>query len=160
VGLVTFNPWLILSKQQEPDEWGTWQKQGNEIAITWQDGDTDTWEDKSWFVANQAAKSETIAGDYTSISGGGNTAFGGSVITFSSSDISFNGNKFTFESTGGGSSSDVTAYSSQTKAGTYELDGYSITLRFNNGTVEKKFFYFYPDSKEVFGIGSRYYVQD
>ncbi|RDC64383.1 hypothetical protein [Adhaeribacter pallidiroseus] len=151
---------VAQSKQQEPEEWGTWQKQGSEIALTWQDGDTDTWEDKSWFVASKAAKGETIAGAYSSISGGGNTAFGGSVITFSSSNISFNGNKFTFESTGGGSSSDVTAYSSQEKAGTYELDGYSITLRFNNGAVEKKFFYFYPDSKDVFGIGDQYYVTD
>jgi hypothetical protein len=79
-------------------------------------------------------------------------------MAFSSINVSFDSNKFTFESIGGGSSDALTAYGSQSKAGTYELNGYSITLRFNNGTVEKKFFYFYPDSKDVFGIGTRYYV--
>jgi hypothetical protein len=146
------------SRQQEAEEWGTWQKKGKDIVIAWKDGDQDTWEEESWFIANPASGGETIKGDYHSISGGGNIAFGGSMMTFSSTNISFNGNKFTFESTGGGSSDAVSSYASQTKAGTYELNGYSITLRFNNGVVEKKFFYFYPDSKDVFGIGTRYYV--
>ena len=42
----------------------------------------------------------------------------------------------------------------------YRLDGHTIELRFNNDDVERKFFYFYPDSKDVFGIGDDYYVKE
>jgi hypothetical protein len=149
---------VTKSKQQEPKEWGTWKKNGNEFTITWNDGDTETWEEDEWFTTQAARAGEKIAGSYKSISGGGNVAFGGDVMVFSASNISFDGDKFTYESTGGGTSTSITAYSSQNKAGTYELKGNTITLKFNNGSVEKKFFYFYPDSKDVFGIGSRYYV--
>lgn len=149
---------VASSKKSEPDEWGTWSENNGEITIKWGDGDSDTWEKDLWYTTQTAKKGEVIAGEYTSISGGGDTAFGGDVITFSSSNISFDGNRFTYERTGGGSSRDVTAYSSEDKAGTYVLDGYTITLNFNNGASEKKFFYFYPDSKDVFGIGDDYYV--
>ncbi|QHT65594.1 hypothetical protein GXP67_02410 [Rhodocytophaga rosea] len=149
---------VAKSKQQEPKEWGTWEKKGNEFSITWSDGDTETWGEDEWFTTQAATAGEKIKGSYESISGGGNVAFGGDVMIFSATTISFDGDKFTYESTGGGSTSNLTAYSSQDKAGTYELKGNSIILKFNNGAVEKKFFYFYPDGKDVFGIGTRYYV--
>lgn len=43
-------------------------------------------------------------------------------------------------------------------AGKYVLNGYSLELRYNNGQVQQKSFYFYPDSKETFGIGTSAYV--
>jgi hypothetical protein len=147
------------SRQQETEHWGTWKKQGSDFVITWSDGEAKTWKESTVFLARKATAGETISGSYRSLTGGGNIAFGGDVLTFSANTISFEGNKFTYESTSGGSSSTTTAYGSRNKAGTYELNGHAITLRFNNGEVEKKFFYFYPDSKRVFGIGTRYYVE-
>ena len=151
---------VAASKKSEPDEWGTWSASDGEVKLVWNDGDSETWEKDEWYTTQTAKKGELIAGSYSSISGGGDTAFGGDVITFSSANIAFDGDRFTYEKTGGGTSRDVTAYSSQDRAGTYALDGDTITLRFNNGSVETKFFYFYPDSKDVFGIGDDYYILD
>ena len=84
-------------------------------------------------------------------------------MVVSSSNITFNNKgQFTRVSTGGGSYSgstgSVTAYSNKDAAGTYMLDGYSLELKYNNGTSSRLSFYFYPDSKEVFGLGARDYV--
>jgi hypothetical protein len=149
---------VTQSKQAEPKEWGTWKKQGDEIIIQWP-GDEDTWEKKTWFVTVAAGKGEQIGGTYRSLSGLSNVQLGGDFTAISASSISFDGEKFTYESTSGGGNSSVTAYGSQTKAGTYKLDGHTIEMKFNNGLTEKKFFYFYPDSKTVFGVGGNYYVQ-
>ncbi len=149
---------VAASKASEARDWGTWTRNGDEIRITWPDGDTDTWDAGSWYVARPAQRGEPIAGAYASISGGGNTALGGSVLTFASRNLTFDGDRFTAESTGGTSGA-VTAYSSQDRAGTYVLDGHTIELHFNNGTTERQFFYFYPDSKNVLGIGSRSYTR-
>ncbi|MDJ1480694.1 hypothetical protein QNI16_09380 [Cytophagaceae bacterium YF14B1] len=151
---------VVQSKQQEPKEWGTWKKSGSTITIAWNQGDTDTWDDKSWHKALPAGKNELITGSYNSISGGGNTALGGDIMIVNAKNLSFDGSRFTYESTSGGGNTSVTAYSNQAKAGTYKLNGYSIEYTFNNGTKEIKFFYFYPDSKTVFGVGDRVYVLD
>jgi hypothetical protein len=44
------------------------------------------------------------------------------------------------------------------ESGTYKLDGYAIELKYNNGKTERRFFYFYPDSKKHFGIGYSVYM--
>jgi hypothetical protein len=150
---------VAKSKQAEPAKWGTWKKQGNEITVAWNGGDTDTWKEKTWFKTVPAGKGEQISGTYRSLSGLSNVQLGGDFTAISAKSLSFSGDKFTYESTSGGGNSGVTAYNSQTKAGTYKLDGHTIEMRFNNGIVEKKFFYFYPDSKTVFGVGGNYYVQ-
>ena len=74
-------------------------------------------------------------------------------------NVCFDGNKFTYETFGGSTNESTTAYASETKAGTYKLKGHIITLTFNNGIVENKLFFFMPDSKEMFGIGSTYYLE-
>jgi hypothetical protein len=149
-----------LSQASEPDEWGTWKKTGSTFELSWHDGETETWAEDEWFDTRPAATNLQLEGSFHSISGGGNTALGGDVTTFSMKNISFDGDRFTFEATSGGSTSNVTAYSSKDKAGTYRLDGNTVELRFNNGELERKFFYFYPDSDDVFGIGDEYYIKD
>ncbi len=150
---------VAQSKKDEPKKWGTWKKQGNDILVQWGDGKASTWEEKTWFKTVPAGKGEQISGIYRSISGVSSVPIGGSSTVIATASLSFDGNKFTYEKTAGGSDGTTSAYSSQTKAGTYKLDGHTIELRFNNGTVEKKFFYFYPDSKTVFGVGGNYYVE-
>jgi hypothetical protein len=147
------------SKKSEPNEWGTWKKDNNQFTIKWNKGDEDTWKEGTWWKALAASNNETLEGLYKSISGLSNVPLGGSSTVISAKNLSFLGNQFTYESTVGSTTNSVTLYSSLEKAGTYELMGHTIELRFNNGLVEKKFFYFYPDSKRVFGVGENYYIQ-
>lgn len=151
------------SRQSEPDKWGTWKLEGKTLAVTMnKDHETDKW-DKNWFWGRPAARNEKITGSYQTISGGGNTALGGGSMIYSSSNITFNDKgQFTRLSSGGGSYSgstgSVTAYSNKDAAGTYLFDGYSLELRYNNGTVIRQCFYFYPDTKDTFGMGDNDYV--
>jgi hypothetical protein len=150
---------LAKSKQQETEHWGTWKKEGDDLVITWNQEDPEKWKKETIFEAKPAVAGEKINGKFRSLTGRGNLALGGDVLVFTTTTIAMDDNKFTFETTSGGSTSSVTSYTSEDKAGTYALDGYTITLRFNNGSVEKKFFYFFPDEKTVFGIGTRYFVK-
>jgi hypothetical protein len=151
------------SRQVEPKQWGVWTIEGKKMTVTMNDDHKpDIW-DSHWQWARPAVKNEKIKGAYYTIGGGGNTALGGGSMVVSSSNITFNDKgQFTRLSTGGGSYSgatgSVTAYSNKEAAGTYILDGYSLELRYNNGNVVRQSFYFYPDSKEVFGLGDRDYV--
>lgn len=159
---------VAKSRQLEPKKWGTWKEVGKTIVISWPNKDrekdrSETWE-KNWFWARPAATGEKIKGSYKTISGGGNTALGGNVMIVSATDLTFNEQgQFTKASVGGGSNSGDFGVSSSTyahkdAAGTYTLNGYSLELKYNNGKVESKSFYFYPDSKEAFGVGSSPYV--
>lgn len=157
---------VAKSKQLEPKKWGTWKAVGKTIVINWPSREknrSETWED-NWFWARPATNGEKITGSYNTISGGGNTALGGNVMVVSAKDITLNKNgQFTMTSMGGGSNSgdmgvSSTAYAHKDAAGTYMLNGFSMELRYNNGQVEQRAFYFYPDSKDVFGIGTRVYT--
>jgi len=154
---------VARSRQMEPNQWGTWTLQGKTLITKFPDDKTpDKWE-SHWQWARPAEKNEKIRGAYYTISGGGNTALGGGSMVVSSSNITFNDKgQFTRESTGGssyaGATGSVTAYANKDAAGTYILDGYSLELKYNNGTASRVSFYFYPDSKEVFGLGARDYV--
>ncbi len=152
-----------LSHRNNLDKWGHWRMKGKTIAISWdQDGKTDDWESYKWRWALPATKGEKIAGTFSAISGGGNSASGGSSYTMSSKYITFNRNgQFTFESVGGGGYSGVggdnSAWSSSNNAGTYVLDRYGIELHFNNGKTVRSGFSFYDDKKDMMSIGSSIY---
>ena len=154
---------VTRSRQAEPKQWGTWSIDGKKMTVTMNDDHKpDVW-DSQWQWAKPAEKNEKITGGYYTIGGGGNTALGGGSMVVSSGNITFNDKgQFTRVSTGGGSYSgptgSVTAYSNKDAAGTYTLDGYSLELKYNNGSTSRFSFYFYPDSKEVFGLGDRDYV--
>jgi hypothetical protein len=159
---------VAKSKQLEPRKWGTWKAVGKHIVIYWPAKENEklrneTW-DKGWFWAKPATHGEKMAGSWSTISGGGNTAYGGNVMIVSSKNFTFNKEgQFTMLSTAGGSNSgdfgvSSSAYSNKDAAGTYVLNGYSLELRYNNGQVQYRNFYFYPDSKEVFGIGTSVYT--
>ena len=154
---------VALSKQKEPQKWGKWKLNGNAITVTWPARNkTERWE-KNWFWARPAAGNEKIEGAYVSVSPGG-TSMGGNVMTVSSKNILFN-NSGRFALAGvsvAGNYTDygisTSAYSKRDEAGSYALNGYSIELRFNNGTTMRRAFYFYPKDKVHFGIGNHVYV--
>ena len=90
----------------------------------------------------------SLAGDYSRMSGGGNFAVGGTSAVVVWSNLSFDhaGN---FVSGGGsGSSSSVEDGGSQTSVvtsgrapyryGLYSIDGYTLTLNYANGRVERR----------------------
>ncbi|OQP46653.1 hypothetical protein [Niastella populi] len=154
-----------LSKQREPKKWGTWKISGGTITVNWPGRNkSEKWE-KNWFWARPAAGNEKIEGAFTSMIGAGNSAIGGNVVTVSSKNILFNTlGRFALTGVGVGTnytdySIATSAYSKKDEAGSYKLNGYSIELRFNNGTTMRRAFYFYPKDKAHFGIGNHVYVQ-
>jgi hypothetical protein len=61
--------------------------------------------------------------------------------------------EFTLSTSGGNAD-----FSKRDEAGTYTLNEYGIELRFNNGTVIRRAFYFYLQGKTHFGIGNFVYA--
>jgi hypothetical protein len=154
---------VALSKQKEPKKWGTWKISGNSITVSWPARNKSERWDKNWFWARPAAGNEKVEGAFTSMAHGGNTATGGNVTTVSSKNILFNNSgRFALTSVAVGNNyADYeisTAYSKKDEAGAYSLNGYSIELRFNNGTTMRRAFYFYPKDKVHFGIGNHVYT--
>ena len=185
--LIKYNPYLLLqdgtiyshpevcaydldvvkSREAEPGKWGTWKLEDSKTLVVTMNSDhkPDRWQGTAhWFWAAPAAKNEKLAGTWSTIGGGGNTAFGGGSIVVSSNVLTFNTQgQFTTVSTGGGSynaaGGSVTAYSNKDGAGTYTFDGYSLELKYNNGKIVRKNFCFYADdSKDVWVFGTRPYT--
>ena len=157
---------ITASKQKEPLSWGRWKMQGTTLTAVWpaekpRDQHTN-WEKNSYYTVNGAKKGEQLEGSFKTLSGGGNTALGGDVMVVSAANISFNKEgKFTLARVAGVSSGRdfwENTNSKSNEAGTYFLDEYTIELKYNNGTTERSFFFFYPDSRKHFGIGQRIYM--
>jgi hypothetical protein len=154
---------LAASKRNDPKKWGVWKLEAGLLKITWNAKPAkdrfSEWKKDSYKNVSPAKKGETISGSFKTISGGGNTAMGGDVMIVMSNTITFNSRgQFTLAKVSGGSTSTVSSYYKGKDAGTYILDGYTIELKLNSGKIERKFFYFYPDDRKYFGIGSSVYV--
>lgn len=149
---------ISVSKKTEAEHWGEWRQTGKEIHVLWKNGKKTVWKDKSWFPTVSPKEKEQLSGSYKSISGLSSLPVGGDATVLSIKDLTFEGDRFTFGTSAGSGNSQTTSYTSQEKAGTYLLGKNSIQLRFNNGKMETKFFFFAPDSKRSFGIGSTYYI--
>jgi hypothetical protein len=157
---------VVTSKISEPKKWGTWKINGTQIITYWPTekprDQNETWEKKSYYNTLPAKQGELLEGSYKTLTGGGNTALGGDVMVVASANITFNKQgKFTLAKSAGVSSSVSVWENTNSKSGesgTYTLDEYSIVLNYNNGKIERRFFFFYPDSKNHFGIGQSVYM--
>jgi hypothetical protein len=186
--IINYNPYLLLndgtvyshpyvcaydldvakSREVEPKKWGTWKLEDAKTLVVTMNSDhkPERWEGTGhWFWASPAKKGEKLDGTWSTIGGGGNTAIGGGSIVVSSNMLTFNNQgQFTTLSTGGGtysgSTGTVTAYSNKDAAGTYTFDGYSLELKYNNGTVLRKNFCSYDETREVWVFGTRPYTPD
>jgi hypothetical protein len=184
--IIEYNPYLMLangtvyrspevapydldvaaSKTAEPNKWGTWKLEGKTMIVTLPYKGvmkTERW--NNWFWTKVPQPNEKLKGAFETIGGGGNTALGGNTMIMYSKTITFNDKgQFTTKKTSGGSNSDfdvnTTTYAKSNAAGIYRLDGYSIEMKYNNGEVVRKLFYFYPDSRTTFGIGGSAYIPD
>jgi hypothetical protein len=154
---------IAASKTAEPKKWGTWKMNGSQLVVYWPEEkpkyQNSTWEKSSYKNVQPAKKGELLQGSFKSISGGGNTAMGGDLMIVMASNISFNSNgQFTLAKVTGSSDNNWTTSSNSNEAGSYRLDGYAIELKYNNGKTEQRLFYFYPDSRQHFGIGGNVYM--
>jgi hypothetical protein len=154
------------SKQREPKNWGTWKIDADKLLVYWPlekpKYQNSTWEKSSNKNVMPAKKGETLEGSFKTLTGGGNTALGSDVLVVAAANITFNQQgKFTLAKTAGVSSGSDTWENTNSKtdeAGAYILDGYTIELKYNNGKIQRQFFYFYPDSRKHFGIAKSFYM--
>ena len=150
-------------KKAQPRSWGRWTKTAKGFSVRF-NGDKSSSDIKASFKVKPAPAGGKLAGEFTTIGGGGNTALGGDVMVAYSDTYVFDRNgRFSGESGGGGSAPGVAVSSQSAKAGTYTLSGYALRLKYNNGKVVRRLFYFYPDKetsdKLVVGIGDSTYIQ-
>jgi hypothetical protein len=153
---------VAQSKQKEPQKWGTWKLKNNTFVVEWTaTGETEKWF-KNWFWATPAQKEQKLEGSYITVNGLENEAVKTAEKAFTSKYIAFN-NSGQFTLTNGPSNNPNTAlpaaeFNKRNEAGTYTLNDYSVELRFNNGTVIRRIFYFYLPGKTHFGVGNSAYV--
>jgi hypothetical protein len=153
---------VAQSKQKEPQKWGTWKLKNNTFVVEWTaTGETEKWF-KNWFWATPSQREEKLDGSYITVNGLDNDAVKGADKGYTSKYIAFN-NSGQFTLTNGPSNNPNTPipaseFSKRNEAGTYALNDYSVELRFNNGTVIRRIFYFYLPGKTHFGVGNSVYV--
>jgi hypothetical protein len=127
------------------DDWTKWRRAGNAIEIVGSKG----WE-KLYYTKtmDRLPKGFTLVGSYQKLSGGGNLAIGGTSAIAVWLDFSFDqsGNF----SSGGGSGSSTSVENAGTKTsvvtsgtapnrhGRYFIDGYTLTLSYADGRVERR----------------------
>lgn len=156
------------ARSRDDGRWGQWQQVGNKVKITWDQrdrkGKVDTSE-KDWPGPSgvPAATNEKLNGTWSTIGGGGNLALGGSTGVVTSGRFTFSPDgRFTTERMAGGSTTTETgsnsSYASRNGAGTYQLDGYTLNLKFNNGERKRVFFCYLDKSKSSFRIGGSNYT--
>jgi hypothetical protein len=145
------------SKQKEPKKWGTWKLKGNSFNVEWTGrNESEKWF-KNWFWATPAMKDERIEGLYMTVDG--NESDNAKAAGFK--NIAFNNTgqfALTNLSNNGNANVPTSEFSKRNEAGTYIVNDYSIELRFNNGQVIRRTFYFYLQGKTHFGIGNNVYV--
>lgn len=162
---------VAASKREDPDSWGTWQREGSEYVFYFpddKDGEERIEED-GVYPAIPADDGETLTGTWRSLGGGGNTALGGQALVWAAKAITFSRDgRFELEISGGGSNEaagvGVTALSRRASMGTYHLSGHVAELRYDDGRVERSNFYFFPDhgqkDLDTFVLGGSTYSAD
>lgn len=169
-GTVIKNPKVAIesldkkARDKSQGRWGKWRNAGNKVQIIWdgvgRNGKPQTSE-KDWKSpeAYSAGRGETLNGSWSSMSGGGNIAFGGNFGSFSLKNFTFRSDgRFTTEKTGGASDTNMTVYSKNDSAGKYSLNGYTLTLHFNNGKTTQLFFCYLGKDRDVFNIAGNNYT--
>ncbi|MEL6868797.1 MAG: hypothetical protein AAFO81_03260 [Pseudomonadota bacterium] len=143
---------VAASQRTASKNWGLWRSLGQQLQVTWNGKDPQIW--KKWFTTRPATRDQTIQGRFQSADGFG----GGQVANFNTVALTSDG-RFTWASLKGGDTGGwLPAYSDKRRAGRYELNGYSIRLRYNDGAVEDYAFCFYPKDNEHFVIGSNHFT--
>ena len=167
---------MASERAAHPRRFGRWTKSGSGYSLSEDDHNPVAYAvgDGSFFPAFAAPAGETIAATYERISGGGNSAMGGEMTIAVSNDIRF-GTDGRFETgssmgaIGSGEQSGVgTAVSRGRRAtgGRYTLDRYTLTLRYDDGRTERRFFAYGAQGtppridRDMLFMGDRVYTKD
>ncbi|THU41357.1 hypothetical protein FAM09_04410 [Niastella caeni] len=153
---------VAASKLKEPKRWGTWKLKNNSFMVEWSArNETEKWF-KNWFWATPSQKEEKIEGSFMTVNGIENDALKSFDKAGASKFLAFNNaGQFTLTTSpysNGNATLPASEFAKRDEAGTYVLNDYSIELRFNNGTVIRRIFYFYLQGKTHFGVGNSVYV--
>ncbi|HEU0186082.1 MAG TPA: hypothetical protein VFS27_12255 [Blastocatellia bacterium] len=142
---------VARSRQTQPNMWGRWEKSGTSIIVQWNDGKRETWKDQ-WYVTRPAGKNDRLRGGYGFLTSGGSTT------AVAANDIEFSADG-SFVRKGVVSDRHSPLYTTRRSEsnGTYLLDGHTIELRYADGKVERRAFFFFPDSNDHIGIGGQVY---
>lgn len=144
-------------KQKRPKGWGRWSRNGEEISLQWDDPQRkpSLWKKSSWHLARSAPGGYQLSGAYGSIGGGGNTALGGTTMVAAWNNYNFSPDGTMTNGKGAmGSNEQVTSTSQRSNQGTYQVEGTSIHFRYADGKQERRWFFLFPDSDNVIGIGN------
>lgn len=142
---------IAASKRQHRDDWGQWKSRGATLQVTWPGDEPDVW--KTWFRTRPATPGQTLQGRFQSAD-----SFGGDkVANFNTIALERDG-RFSWASLKGGNTVWLPVYSDTKRAGQYELDQYSIRLKYNDGSVREYAFCFYPKDDQHFVIGANHFV--
>lgn len=128
---------LEANKSAHASAWTKWRRNGGVLESL---ESNNTWKKLPYpKTYDRLAKGFKLSGRYTRLSGTGNVAFGGGSSVTAWSELVFDRNG-TFRTSGGGSASSVDASSSAfatgtrpEEGGTYEIEGYVLTLRYADG---------------------------
>ena len=149
---------VVASKRLEPKRWGTWTIQGNVLIVKFSSQKNL----KDWFQTEPGKKGTRLDGYYWTVSavssGSGNVA---NASAFKGIAFSLDGRFQTNLSGGASFESDqggLTAGSSSQDAGTYQIDGYALELRFMDKHLERLSFFRSSTKNDTLGIGGRYFV--
>ncbi|QLG44023.1 DUF6683 family protein [Costertonia aggregata] len=143
---------IAASKKKNPKKWDRWAKKGNTLYVTRsKNGKTYDW--KKFFPLRKASKGFTLNGKFNT-----SDPFGGATVINVSTVVFDDKGRFAWVTVKGGSTNWKSIYSKSTSAGRYEINTYTITLKYNNGKAESLFFGLYPKDNEHFIIGSSHFV--
>lgn len=130
---------------------GRWQRSGNGWALTPNKGKPV--EVSAKMLARPAKAGATLDGDYRSLSGVGSlNANVAMVAAWKNVKFSSDGTVRQAQGAGADAGSVVTGSSKETAA-RYQLNGYSITMKYPDGNTETKLFYLFPDGDNTIGLG-------
>jgi hypothetical protein len=132
---------LSAHRSANPDQWTKWRRNGAGIEIMKKDG----WKKITYTATmDRLPNGYTLQGSYSSTSGTGNLAVGGgdAVIAWSTMSFDRQGGFSSGGGAGASSSSDggsvVTSGKAPNEYGRYAINGYTLTLNYADGRVERR----------------------
>ncbi|MEL7453937.1 MAG: hypothetical protein AAGJ50_11270, partial [Pseudomonadota bacterium] len=117
-----------------PNDVGTWKQSGSQYFVEWPNSKDPLEIDKSRDKPQTFARGHRLNGTWTSIGGGGNTAFGGSVsVAVSNTYRFYPDGSFTAGRSTGAVSAAGSGWTKSGASGTYQIDSATLTLTDREG---------------------------
>ncbi len=168
---------VITSRRREPQTWGRWRRQGNDVFVAWSVAPTQ-WKKLEGEQMVKSRSTDVLRGRFS----GGESRASGDVGSYSLYGVTFGANnRFELDSRGGTGTGSFTQTTSGTsiqttrddngsvtsastpsavvsststnanaaRTGTYRVNGWNIEMRFGNGRVVRQPFFFLDSEKDA-----------